>query len=275
MRWLSASWPRALIRRYSSSSAMLRRRSLNCEMSAPATKALSPAPRRMTTRIASSVARSCTYFGISSHISWLTAFRFSGWLKTIQPIGPSFSSSSFGVSLMGLSSKRSRSMHHQAAVHADRLAGHVSGAARGEEGDHPGDVLGALHPPERHLGGALPGELLGRHAHQGALLARDQRPHVGLHEAGADAVHADAVPGVREGEALRDADDGGLARVVGEVVAVADLPGHGREAHDGAALLLDHRRQHGLAGEEHRPGVDAHDRVPVLLGDVEGRRGAV
>jgi hypothetical protein len=99
-RCVSESWPRAEIWRYCSSSAMLRRRSLNWEMSAPDTNAASPAPRRMTTRMASSVARSSTYFGISSHISWLTALRFSGWLNTIQPIGPSFSSSSFGVSLM-------------------------------------------------------------------------------------------------------------------------------------------------------------------------------
>ncbi len=82
---------------------MLRRRSLNWEMSAPATNAWSPAPRRTTTRIASSLARSRTYSGMSCHISRLTALRFSGWLKMIQPIGPSFSSSSFGVSLMALS----------------------------------------------------------------------------------------------------------------------------------------------------------------------------
>src|SRR5262249_39560421 len=31
------------------------------------------------------------------HISRLTALRFSGWLKMIQPIGPSFSSSSFSL----------------------------------------------------------------------------------------------------------------------------------------------------------------------------------
>src|SRR5678815_1819846 len=51
--------------------------------------------------MASSEARSSTYFGISSHISRLTALRFSGWLKMIQPIAPSFSIKSFGVSLMG------------------------------------------------------------------------------------------------------------------------------------------------------------------------------
>src|SRR4030095_3512351 len=41
---------------------------------------------------------------MSCHISWLTAFRFSGWLKMIQPMGPSFSSSSGAVALMGASS---------------------------------------------------------------------------------------------------------------------------------------------------------------------------
>src|SRR6187402_157869 len=89
--------PAPEMRRYSSSSAALRRRSLNCEMSAPATKACSPAPRRITTRIASSAARSATYSGMACHISWLTALRFSGWLKVIQPIGPSFCISSFSV----------------------------------------------------------------------------------------------------------------------------------------------------------------------------------
>ena len=94
------------MRRYSSSSDALRRRSLNWEMSAPATKAVSPAPRRITTRIAGSAERSRTYSGMRCHISWLTALRLCGWLKVIQPIGPSFSISSVSawlvtVSLMG------------------------------------------------------------------------------------------------------------------------------------------------------------------------------
>ena len=45
---------------------------------------------------------------MASHISWLTAFRFSGWLKMIQPIGPSFSTSSFGVSVIAFSLSRPR-----------------------------------------------------------------------------------------------------------------------------------------------------------------------
>src|SRR5258706_4289000 len=46
---------------------------------------------------------------MSCHISWLTAFRFAGWLKMIQPIGPSFSSSSGAVAVMGASSWREAS----------------------------------------------------------------------------------------------------------------------------------------------------------------------
>src|SRR5215813_10484338 len=76
---------------------MFFRLSLNCEMSAPDTNDWSPPPRRMTTRMASSLARSLTYSGMSSHISWLTALRFSGWLNTIQPIAPSFSSRSLSL----------------------------------------------------------------------------------------------------------------------------------------------------------------------------------
>ena len=80
---------------------------------------------------------------------------------------------------------------------------------------------------------------------------------------------------MREGEALGDADDGGLARVVGQVVAAADLAGQGGEADDVAALLRDHGGQDGLAREENGLGVDVEDGVPVLLGDVEGQGGPV
>src|SRR5712691_9216396 len=93
----SESEPREEIRLYSSWSAMLRRRSLNCEMSAPETNDSSPATRSTTTRMASSAVSSRTYSGMASHISRLTALRFSGWLKTIQPIGPSFCIKSLSV----------------------------------------------------------------------------------------------------------------------------------------------------------------------------------
>jgi hypothetical protein len=37
---------------------------------------------------------------MSCHISWLTALRFSGWLKMIQPSGGSFFTNSFTASLI-------------------------------------------------------------------------------------------------------------------------------------------------------------------------------
>src|SRR5919201_4485035 len=124
-------------------------------------------------------------------------------------------------------SSRGSAVHDEAAVHAEGLTGHVARAIRGEEADDGGDVFGSLHAAERHRLLTLPRELLGRHAEQRALLARDLGPHVGLDEAGADAVDADPVRGVREREALGHADDGGLAGVVRQVRLAADLAGHG------------------------------------------------
>src|SRR5262245_12111734 len=60
-------------------------------MSAPETKASSPAPRSTTTRTAGSRSRRSAARGISSHISTETALRRSGWSKTNQPIPPSIS----------------------------------------------------------------------------------------------------------------------------------------------------------------------------------------
>src|SRR6266545_245275 len=138
-------------------------------------------------------------------------------------------------------------VHDEAAVDAQRLAGHVAGARRGEEADHGGDVFGAFHPPQRYRLLALAGELLRRLVEQRALLAGDLVPHVGLDEARTHAVEADAVGGVGECQALGHADDGGLADVVGQVGAAADLAGHRRQADDAAALLREHGRQHRLA----------------------------
>src|SRR5690242_6623062 len=81
-------------------------------------------------------------------------------------------------------------MHHEPAVDAERLAGHVRGARRGQEADDGRDVLRALHAAERDGLAAPARELLGRLAEQRALLARHRRPHVGLDEARAHAVGA-------------------------------------------------------------------------------------
>src|SRR6266849_4096240 len=167
------------------------------------------------------------------------------------------------------------SVHDDAAGYVDGLSRHVGGAAGGEEADHVRHVLGRLHPSERDLGEALAREFFGRHALERALLPRDERPHIGLDEAGANAVDPDPVSGVGEGETLRDADHGGLARIVGQVVSAADLAGQRGEADDGPPLLRDHGGQDGLAGEEDGLGIDVQDGIPVLLGDLEGQGGPV
>src|SRR5437879_7147551 len=101
------------------------------------------------------------------------------------------------------SSTSASAVHDQTAVDAQRLAGHVGGPARAEEGDHVGHVVRLLHAPQRHLLLALARELLRCLPEQLALVAGDQRPHVGLDEARAHAVHAHAVGGMGERQALR------------------------------------------------------------------------
>src|SRR6202795_3968147 len=135
---------------------------------------------------------------ISSAIAYSalrTTSRVTGWIrvKTRSP------------------ASRADSLHHETAVHAERLAGHVACVWRGEEGDHVRDVLGTLHPPEGHRCRALAGELLGGEASHRSQLARDFRPHVGLHEAGTDAVHADPVGGVGGGRPPGKVDHAGYA----------------------------------------------------------------
>src|SRR4030065_11978 len=57
-----------------------------------------------------------------------------------------------------------RSVHHEAAVDAEGLAGHVVRPRPGEEGDYVRHVFRLLHAPEGYLGRALAGELLRSHA---------------------------------------------------------------------------------------------------------------
>src|SRR5215471_21233434 len=121
-------------------------------------------------------------------------------------------------------------VHDETAVYTQRLPRHVAGAWPREEGDHVRHVLRLLHAPERYGGRAMAGELLRGHAEERALLLGRLRPHVRLHEAWAHAVDPDALVRVREGEALGHADDGGLARVVGQIGLAPDLARHGGEA---------------------------------------------
>src|SRR5262245_52516501 len=69
-------------------------------MSAPETKAWSPAPVTTTTRTAGSFSNSSMMTGIASHMSDDVALRLAGLLKTRRPMGPSFSAIMFGVGLI-------------------------------------------------------------------------------------------------------------------------------------------------------------------------------
>src|SRR5262249_32296541 len=84
---------------YSSLSSGFARAVSNCEISAPETNALSPAPASTTTRIAGSASNAESTFGIPAHISTETALRRSGLLKISQPIAPSLRPTSFSVPL--------------------------------------------------------------------------------------------------------------------------------------------------------------------------------
>src|SRR6266481_2798616 len=70
------------------------------------------------------------------------------------------------------------------------------------------------------------GELFGRLVEQRRLLSGHGRPHVCLHEAGANAVHPDPVSGVGQRQALGHADHYRLAGVVGQVSPASNLAGH-------------------------------------------------
>src|SRR6266436_160437 len=69
-------------------------------MSAPETKAWSPAPVTTTTRTAGSFSKSSRMTGIASHMSDDVALRLAGLLKTSRPTGPAFSAIMFGVGLI-------------------------------------------------------------------------------------------------------------------------------------------------------------------------------
>src|ERR1700756_968114 len=69
-------------------------------MSAPETKAWSPAPVTTTTRIAGSFSKSSRMTGIASHMSDEGGLRLAGLLKTSGPTGPAFSAIMFGVGLI-------------------------------------------------------------------------------------------------------------------------------------------------------------------------------
>jgi hypothetical protein len=73
--------------------------SLNCEISAPALKAFSPAPFSTITRTSGSAAQAWSASGSDCHISNEVALWRAGLLKMIHPIAPSLRAISFSVSV--------------------------------------------------------------------------------------------------------------------------------------------------------------------------------
>src|SRR3954469_1323099 len=76
---------------YSATEDFCARISSNSEMSAPEANASVPAPRNATQRTSGSASNWAIARGIPRHIAALMALRFAGWLNTIQPTAPRFS----------------------------------------------------------------------------------------------------------------------------------------------------------------------------------------
>src|SRR5580700_5511819 len=85
--------PTLVIRSYSCCASALERSLSNWLISAPETKALLPAPVRITTRTELSSANSSRISPSPTHISTDMALRFSGWLKVTSPTPSSFAAS--------------------------------------------------------------------------------------------------------------------------------------------------------------------------------------
>src|SRR4029077_21288974 len=116
-------------------------------MSAPETKAWSPAPVTTTTRMAGSFSDSSMMIGIASHMSDEVALRWAGLLKTSRPTGPAFSAIMFGVGLiicLLLLPERGPPGPHHDPERTWRSALQLNHAALAEAGDGSGVVASLL-----------------------------------------------------------------------------------------------------------------------------------
>src|SRR5437667_444348 len=161
------------------------------------------------------------------------------------------------------------SVEDHAAVDVEGLAGDVPRAGRRQEDGERGDVLGIVRTAERNGGVAAALHLLDRDARlarAGGDVVLRQRGDRG---AGTDGVDVDVVRGELLGGGARERDHAALAGGVDRVGrAGVALAGDRGDVDDHAALLRDHLAGHALQAEEHALGVDAHDAVPVRLGEV-------
>lgn len=159
-------------------------------------------------------------------------------------------------------------LHAGSAIDADDLAVDPLAVLGSEEANNAGNVDGladALHgrPGLGVLVDLVVGQLLATRD----VLAADGVVHVSLNAAGGDAVDGDLLVAGVDGHAADEGLDGALgARVDGVLGHALGLAGDGAHEDDAAA---DGQVLVGLAGDEElAAGVDAHDAVVLLLGDV-------
>ena len=146
------------------------------------------------------------------------------------------------------------------AVDDELGAGYVGGLVGGEVDDPVGDLLG--------LADAAHGDL-GEHVLSELLIIVHVGRHGGLDGAGVDGVAADVVLGVVDGDGLGEDADGALGGLVGGMAGVgADDAELGGDVDDGAAAGVLHGGDGGDGAEVDAGGVDVHDGVPGLLGEV-------
>src|ERR1700693_3646724 len=137
--------------------------------------------------------------------------------------------------------RRFSSIHIHAAVHVDGRARDVAGRRRAQEEHRVGHVL---HLPEAPQGHAL---------HQLLHLGWGKRArHVGLDEAGGDAVHGDIAAADLARERLREADDSRLGGGVVRLAGIAREAYDGSHVHDAPRPRLHHAAQHRARKDEYR-----------------------
>src|SRR5207249_5540856 len=92
-----------------------------------------------------------------------------------------------------------------------------------------------------------------------------------LHASGTDAIHADAVFGVVQRHALRQAGDGEFGGAVSDALPHTHDAANGREVDDVARFSLQHCGQENFGNVEHAAHVDRVKAVQVRAGGLEQR----
>jgi hypothetical protein len=164
--------------------------------------------------------------------------------------------------------RESNALHAGGAIDADDLAVDPLAVLGSEEANNAGNVDGLADALHGRPGlGVLVDLVVGELVSAGDVLAADLVVHVGLDAAGGDAVDGDLLVAGVNGHAAHESLDGALGAGVDGVLGHAlGLAGDGAHQDDAAA---DGQVLVGLAGDEElATGVDAHDAVVLLLGDI-------